>query len=154
VLALVCGALGWASLPAGGPVVLPAPMPEAVPPARLAPVPVLPAPAAGPWAEQVERPLFASDRRPPVAPAALPLAEPAAPEPPPPVAAAGVVLRPEGAVALLRLVDERVVRAAEGEEVEGWQLTRIGAEEVELTRGEQSVRLPARLRAAEGVLRY
>ena len=44
--------------------------------------------------------------------------------------------------------------AAEGEEVEGWQLTRIGAEEVELTRGEQLVRLPARLRAAEGVLRY
>ncbi|MBK1659151.1 hypothetical protein, partial [Paracraurococcus ruber] len=74
-------------------------------------------------------------------------------EPPPPLAASGVVLRAAGALALLRLADDRVVRATEGEEVEGWQVARIGAEAVELRRGERAVVLPVRLRAAEGLTR-
>jgi hypothetical protein len=78
----------------------------------------------------------------------------AQPEPPPPVAASGVVLRPAGAVALLRLADERVVRAAEGERVEGWLVSSIGAESVQLSRGDRVVHLPVRARAAEGMLRH
>ena len=64
------------------------------------------------------------------------------------------MLRPAGSVALVRLADERVVRAMEGEQVEGWLVARIDAEGVELSRGDERLRLPVRARAAEGVLRH
>ncbi|MBB5693057.1 hypothetical protein [Muricoccus pecuniae] len=132
------------------------PWPSAVAhPGALSPVPVQPPPEppAGPWSEQRERPLFVAGRRPPArerapAPAAAPEAEA-----PPPVAASGVILRPDSAVALLRLSDGRSRRAALGDDVEGWRVIRISAESVELTRAGRSVTLGARLPSAEGLLR-
>lgn len=156
-LLLCCGGLAWAAVEDGRAV-------RAPPPALARPVSgqgaLLPVPAislpetpSGPWAEQVDRPLFAPGRRPPAAAAPAPVVE-APPEPPPPVAASGVVLRPAGAVALLRLADDRVVRAAEGEEVEGWLVATIRAEGVRLSRGGKVLHLPVRARSAEGVLRH
>jgi hypothetical protein len=132
----------------------PHPAPLDAPDARPVVLAALPAQPAGPWPEQVDRPLFASGRRPPAPPAAPAAVEAPAPEPPPPLAATGVVLRPAGSVALLRLADERVVRATEGEQVEGWSVARIDPEGVELIRGGERLRLPVRARAAEGVLRH
>jgi general secretion pathway protein N len=126
----------------------------AAPDARPVVLAALPAQPAGPWPEQVERPLFAPGRRPPAPPAAPAAVEAPPPEPPPPVAASGVVLRPAGSLALVRLADERVVRATEGERIEGWLVARIDAEGVEFSRGDERLRLPVRARAAEGVLRH
>ncbi|MFC0388345.1 hypothetical protein [Muricoccus vinaceus] len=116
-----------------------------------APVAALPEPPRGPWAEQVARPLFAQDRRPPVL--ATPVATRREPEPPPPLAAAGIVLQAGVAVALLRLPDDRVVRVAVGDEVGGWQVSRIADDGVLLTRGSRSVTLNARIASAGGLSR-
>lgn len=157
MLLLCCGGLAWAAAEDGR-AVRAAPLGLArLAPGQEAPHPVLaislPETPSGPWAEQVDRPLFAPGRRPPAPAPPAPVAE-APPEPPPPIAANGVVLRPAGAVALLRLADERTVRAAEGEEVEGWLVAAIGAEGVRLSRGDKVLHLPVRARAAEGVSRH
>jgi hypothetical protein len=156
LLLAACGGLAWVALESEAPhAALPVPArPAAFEPRQvaLAALPALPAPPAGPWPEQVERPLFEPGRRPATTPAAVQAPPP--PPPPPPVAAIGVVLRTAGAVALLRLADERIVRAAEGEEVEGWLVARIGAEGVELRREGKSLHLPVRARAAEGILQH
>jgi hypothetical protein len=159
ILLLTCSGLAW--LAADGD---PATRDAAPPPqpalagtlddARQVAVAALPAQPAGPWLEQVDRPLFSPGRSPPALPAAPAAVKAPPPEPPPPVAASGVVLRPAGSVALVRLADERTVRAAEGEQVEGWLIARIDAEGVELSRGEDRLRLPVRARAADGVLRH
>ncbi|WP_343898276.1 hypothetical protein [Craurococcus roseus] len=101
----------------------------------------------------MERPLFTLGRRPPAVAAPARVVE-APPEPPPPLAASGVVLRSAGAVALLRLADERTVRAAEGEEVDGWLVAAISADGVRLSRGDKVLHLPVRARAAGGMSRH
>lgn len=157
MLLLCCGGLAWAAVDGDG-----ATRPAPVFPGRATPIQEAGGPAApvtlperpsGPWAEQVDRPLFTPGRRPPAVAVSQPVDE-APPEPPPPVAASGVVLRPAGAVALLRLGDERVVRAVEGEEVDGWIVAEIGAEGVRLSRRDKVLHLPVRARGAEGVLRH
>jgi hypothetical protein len=158
ILLLTCGGLAWMTAD-GGAAMRGAPPPPhpalpAAPDARPVALAALPAQPAGPWPEQVDRPLFAPGRRPPAPPSAPASVEAPAPEPPPPLAATGVVLRPAGSVALVRLADERVVRAIEGEQVEGWFVARIEPEAVELSRGGERLRLPVRARAAEGVLRH
>lgn len=154
LLLAVCAGLGWIAVEGGATSTA---LPDAARRATaetLAAAPVaLPPLPAGPWPEQVRRPLFAPDRRPPAASPPPAVAE-APPETPPPVAASGVVLRPSGAMALLRLADERTVRAVEGDEVEGWRVARIGAEGVQLSRGDRVLHLPVRARAAEGMLRH
>lgn len=156
-LLLCCCGLAWAAVAGSGatgpaePAAQPA---TAAAPRASATAAALPTGPPGPWTEQVERPLFTPGRRPPPAVAATPPVAEAPPEPPAPVAANGVVLRPAGAVALLRLADERVVRAAQGDEVEGWVVARIGAEDVVLSRGGRVLRLPVRARSADGLLRH
>src|SRR3712207_8530918 len=68
----------------------------------------------------------------------------------------GVVLRPAGSVALLRLADERVVRASEGERVEGWLVARIGAEGVQVSRGDRVLqdRKSTRLNSSHAYILY
>jgi hypothetical protein len=162
LLLALCGGLGHAAATAEFST-RPPPPPLPLPPgaAAPAPAPAAPprAPAAGPWPEQVARPLFAATRRPPEASRPPPAAA-AAPEPPPPEAAIGVVLRPgeaaatAAAAALLRLADGRTARVAVGDSVEGgWRVTRIFAEGVELARGGRVVTLAARVPAAEGLAR-
>jgi hypothetical protein len=157
VLLLCCGGLAWAAVEDGRAMRVSPPTParsaigQGARPA--VPAVALPESPSGPWAEQVERPLFAPGRRPP-APAAPAAVAEAAPEPPPPLAANGVVLRLAGAVALLRLADERIVRAVEGDDVDGWTVAIIGAEGVRLSRGARVLDLPVRARAAEGVMRH
>ncbi|MBO1075009.1 hypothetical protein [Roseomonas marmotae] len=111
-----------------------------------------PAPPSGPWVEQTGRPLFAVTRRPPEE-EVTETAAAAAPEPLPPVAASGVVLRNGHALALLRLANGQSVRAATGDEVDGWRVGRISAEGVEMTLGDRSVMLAARVPMADGLLR-
>lgn len=156
-LLLCCGGLAWAAVEDDRAVRAPPPTLARLASGQEAPSPVpairLPDTPSGPWAEQVDRPLFAPGRRSPAAVAPAPVAE-APPEPPPPVAANGVVLRSAGAVALLRLADERTVRAAEGEEVDGWLVAAIGAEGVRLSRGDKVLHLPVRARAAGGMSRH
>lgn len=155
LLLATCAGLGWLAAQGaagdGGSWGLPAPaLAGPVPVARVQVSPP-PAPVRAAWEEQVARPLFAATRRPPEPPAAPALVAAPEPEPPPPAAASGVVLRPDGGLALLRLADSRVVRVQEGEEVEGWQVTRISAGGVEVARGGQSLTLPTRMAAAEGL---
>jgi general secretion pathway protein N len=135
-------------------------VPERLPPASVAAgaapgVAALPAPARGPWPEQVARPLFAQTRRPPPPPEAPPLGvAPPEPELPPPLAATGVVIGGAGpSVALLRLADGGHARAVEGEELGGWRVERISAEGVELARGTQRIQLAPRAPSAPGLLR-
>jgi hypothetical protein len=159
ILLLTCGGLAWLAADGGAATrdaepPPPHPAPPSLPDARQVAVAALPAQPVGPWPEQVDRPLFSPGRRPPAPPAAPAAVEAPPPEPPPPIAASGVVLRPAGSVALVRLADERTVRATEGEQLEGWLVVRIDAEGVELNRGKERLRLPVRARAAEGVLRH
>lgn len=146
---LALGGLAWLGLAERGE---DGPPPAPVLPAGAVPViPALPPPPAGPWAEQVERPLFVPGRRPPEV--AAPLAEASEPEPEAPAAALGVVLREGRALALLRLADGRSLRVAVGEAPDGWEVVRITGEEVELRRGARSLTLGARLSGAEGLRR-
>ncbi|HEY8612271.1 MAG TPA: hypothetical protein VIL69_13380 [Roseomonas sp.] len=116
-----------------------------------APIASLPEPPTGPWSEQSARPLFNADRRPPViTPPVVPRIDP---EPQPPLAATGVALRSGGALALLRLADDRIVRVRVGDDVDGWQVARISGDGVHLTRGRQAVTLTARVAPAEGLAR-
>ena len=156
-LLLCCGGLAWAAVEDDRAVRAPPPALARLAYGQEAPPPVpaisLPETPSGPWAEQVERPLFTPGRRPPAAAVPARVVE-APPEPPPPLAASGVVLRPAGAVALLRLADERTVRAEEGEEVDGWLVAAIGAGGDRLSRGDKVLHLPVRARAAEGMSRH
>lgn len=151
LLLVACSVLGYVSMGRDAQTPpLPLPPPTGMP-SIPAPIASLPEPSAGPWSEQSARPLFSSDRRPPQI-AARPV-PPADPEPHPPVAATGVALRPGGALALLKLADERIIRVTVGDEVEGWHVARISGEGVYLTRGRRSLTLTARVASADGLAR-
>ncbi|MGG5811776.1 hypothetical protein [Falsiroseomonas sp. CW058] len=137
--AALAAALGHLALGRAGGGLPPAPVPVA-PAQPTAFVPALPGALPGPWPEQLARPPFDPSRRPP---APVEVSVPAF-EPPPPGAAAGIVIGPSGPLALLRLVDGRVQRVAEGMEVEGWRVTRIESARVELERDGRRVELRAR----------
>lgn len=139
--ALALGALAWRG-PDGA--WEPPPVPGIAAAAGLAAPPLLPAALPGPWTELLARPPFEPSRRMPEPPQAEEQAVPEE-EPPPPSAAAGIVAGPAGQVALLRLADGRLARAAAGTELDGWRVMRIGATEVELRRGERVVTLRARI---------
>jgi hypothetical protein len=87
------------------------------------------------YAEIVERPVFIDARRPQEDEA------PAPPEPPPepdqPLDLIGVLLIPGGAAALLRPTEPNapVLRIAQGETVNGWQLQSVSADRVVLRKG-------------------
>ena len=151
-LLLACSAAGYLSFARDAQPPPPPLQPQAGAPFIPASIAPLPEPSAGPWPEQVARPLFSPERRLPQAAAAPPVPR-TSPEPPPPLAATGVALRPGGALALLKLADDRIVRVAVGDEVDGWQVARISGDGVHLTRGRRSLTLTARVASADGLAR-
>jgi general secretion pathway protein N len=90
----------------------------------------------------LERPLFSPNRRkaavePPPPP---PVQEPLKPPPAPPsVALLGVIADPEGSQALLRAESAKPIRVRVGDDVMGWRVTDIAAQQLTLTLGERAV---------------
>jgi hypothetical protein len=84
------------------------------------------------YAGIVERPVFIDDRRPEEDELAVPPAPP--PEPDQPLDLIGVLLVPGSAAALLRPTEPnaKILRAAQGEMVEGWRLQSVSADRVVL----------------------
>lgn len=93
------------------------------------------------YADVVERPLFAPSRRPPAAPVAAPVppVPVAASRPPPAIELVGVAMSGDRHYALVRTPGGRSTRVAEGESVEGWQVTHIEADRIRLNRGGDAV---------------
>jgi hypothetical protein len=96
------------------------------------------------YVEMVERPLFSATRRPVEAEEDEAVAEFVPPEPPPlrpnELVIVGVVMRPEGTVALIQDTrTDEVVNAAEGARVGGWEVAEIQADRVILrSRGQEA----------------
>jgi hypothetical protein len=112
---------------------------EALPASLPAPVPL---PPLASLTQTVQRPLFASSRRPaPAAPAVV--QEPAPrpdsqPAPPPALELSAVVIEDGRRLALFNTATGRgALRALQGEAVEGWELTEVRADGVTLTRDGQ-----------------
>ena len=116
------------------PIVADAPPAVTVPP----PKPFEPQPLVH-YAEIVERPVFIDARRPEEAEPPEPPAAPP-PEPDHPLDLIGVLLVPGAAAALLRPTEPKnapVLRIAQGETVNGWQLQSVSADRVVLRKGSQ-----------------
>ena len=89
----------------------------------------------------LQRPLFSPSRRkaavePPPPPAAQ---EPPKPPAPPAVALIGVIADPEGSQALLRSNGEKTLRVHVGDDVMGWRVAQIEAQQLTLTLGDRAV---------------
>lgn len=80
----------------------------------------------------VERPLFSTQRRPPVKEEETPEAIP-----PPRLILTGVLISGDGRLVLLRRVGSKtIIRASEGDEIEGWRIEIITADRVVLRYGD------------------
>jgi hypothetical protein len=89
----------------------------------------------------LQRPLFSPSRRkaavePPPPPVAQ---EPPKPPAPPAVALIGVIADPEGSQALLRAASEKTMRVRLGDDVMGWRVAQIDAQQLTLTLGDRAV---------------
>jgi hypothetical protein len=90
----------------------------------------------------LQRPLFSPSRRkatvepPPPPPVAQ---EPPKPPAPPAVALIGVIADPEGSQALLRSDGDKTLRVRVGDDVRGWRVGQIDAQQLTLTLGDRAV---------------
>ena len=90
----------------------------------------------------LQRPLFSPSRRkaavepPPPPPAAQ---EPPKPPAPPAVALIGVIADPEGSQALLRSNGDKTLRVRLGDDVMGWRVAQIDAQQLTLRLGDRAV---------------
>jgi hypothetical protein len=86
----------------------------------------------------IDRPLFSPSRRPPAPPAPLPHAEqvvapPAPPPSPPNLVLYGIVIDGESARAVVRVADNKILRAQIGDDIEGWKVSQIEGRKVVLS---------------------